>query len=367
MKIYLVGGAVRDELLGKKPKDFDFLVVGATEKEFLKRYPNAKKVGKSFPVFLIGKNEYAFARKEKKIAKGYRGFEMKFSPEITLKEDLLRRDFTINAIVKDLETNEIIDLIGGVKDLKNKRLIHITKAFKEDPLRVYRGASLMARLGDFSIAKSTLNLMKSLKPELNTLSKERVWIETLKGLNGEIPSKFFTTLKEAEVLEIHFDFLLKLSETDFQKTMQFIDFLKNEPVFSFASLFLFLQTTLQESKIIFKKLSPPSKFVKFAKFLIKYKEIILSKNFQDVENSVQFLTELLSFELKNSPEKLKYFFNAFVLSEIFTKSDFLFLEKAFFKIKDCKLPEDKKNLGKKSADFLKEIRMETYLNCLRNR
>ncbi|HQJ59568.1 MAG TPA: hypothetical protein PKV35_01120, partial [bacterium] len=123
MKIYSVGGSVRDEILKEKSSDRDFVVVGATVEEFLKKFPNAKKIGSSFPVFLVDGAEYAFARIEKKSGPGYHGFEIESHPEVTLIEDLKRRDLTINAMAKDIETGEIIDPFGGIKDLDNKRIV----------------------------------------------------------------------------------------------------------------------------------------------------------------------------------------------------------------------------------------------------
>jgi len=365
MKIYLVGGAVRDELLGKKPKDFDYLVVGATIEDFFKKYPNAVKVGKSFPVFLVNNNEYAFARKEKKVSLGYRGFETYFSEKITLKEDLSRRDFTINALAKDLESGEIIDYFNGIKDLKNKRLVHITNAFKEDPLRVYRGASLMARLGDFSISNKTILLMNSLKNELYTLSKERVWIETLKGLNGKMPSKFFKTLKQADVLEIHFNFLKNISEKEFEKTMQFVDYFYWNPLLSFAFLFVFIDKTKIDIERVFFQLNLPSRFVKFTSFFLKYKDLILTKDFYKYEKMVEFLFKLSSFEQKYNSKISNCFFRSFYRLKIVSRYDYEIFIKAYELIKSYKLPEYIKNKGKETANFLKQKRVEIYKQCLK--
>jgi len=204
MKIYQVGGSVRDEILKVDPTDKDFVVVGTTVEYFLKKYPDAKKIGSSFPVFLVNGEEYAFARTEKKKGSGHCGFETVSHPDVTLLEDLKRRDITINAIAKDIETGEIIDPLGGTEDLKNKRIVHITDAFAEDPLRVYRVARFASRFYDFSIEKKTVKLMNSLKNELNTLSVERVWSECLKAISSKKPARFFTVLDEADVLDVHF-------------------------------------------------------------------------------------------------------------------------------------------------------------------
>ncbi|MBP5202062.1 multifunctional CCA tRNA nucleotidyl transferase/2'3'-cyclic phosphodiesterase/2'nucleotidase/phosphatase, partial [bacterium] len=163
MKIYAVGGSVRDEILGIEANDRDFVVVGATEAEFLAKFPKAEKVGKSFPVFLVNGCEYAFARKERKNGRGYTGFDVEFSPDITLEEDLKRRDITINAIAKDPDSQGgYIDPFGGIEDIKNKRIVHVSEAFAEDPLRVYRVARFAAKFPDFSVDSATIKLMNSI-------------------------------------------------------------------------------------------------------------------------------------------------------------------------------------------------------------
>ncbi|MDH4468843.1 MAG: hypothetical protein QE271_12360 [Bacteriovoracaceae bacterium] len=183
MKVYLVGGPVRDELLGRQPNDLDYVVVGSSPEEMLQK--GYVSVGKSFPVFLHPEthHEYALARIEKKVAKGHQGFEFIFPPHITLEEDLWRRDFTVNAMAKDLESGEIIDPYGGREDLENKILRHVSQHFVEDPLRIFRGIRLAADLG-FSIHPSTLKLMQSMlkDKEWYDLSWERILNELYRGL-----------------------------------------------------------------------------------------------------------------------------------------------------------------------------------------
>lgn len=181
MRVYLVGGAVRDELMGRAPHDFDWVVVGATPEMMLRL--GFRQVGADFPVFLKPdtQEEYALARQERKVGKGYGGFETNFSPEITLEEDLSRRDLTINAIAKDLQTGEIIDPFGGRADLAAGVLRHVSDAFSEDPLRVLRLARFQAQTG-FSIHPDTFELARGLcqRGELRELSFERVRVELLK-------------------------------------------------------------------------------------------------------------------------------------------------------------------------------------------
>lgn len=208
-RLYLVGGAVRDELLGRTQRDEDYCVVGLTEEEFTSIFPKAIMRGKSFAVFDLNKKEFALARTEKKTGTGHKEFEIQTGKEITIEEDLSRRDITINSMAKDVLTGKIIDPYGGKKDLKNKLIRATTKAFKEDPLRVYRVARLAAEL-EFSVDEETIKLMHSLKKELNTLSKERVFVEFRKALETDKPSMFFNVLKGANVLDVHFKEIYKL-------------------------------------------------------------------------------------------------------------------------------------------------------------
>ena len=207
MKVYLVGGAVRDQLLGLPVKDRDWIVVGAEPSTLLSL--GYQQVGKDFPVFLNPKTkeEYALARTERKSSAGYTGFICDFSPTITLEQDLIRRDLTINAMAQS-EDGEIIDPYGGKQDLENRILRHISPAFSEDPLRVLRVARFAARyhsLG-FKIASETLALMVELaqSEELQHLTAERVWLETEKALNEKNPEIYFETLHKTGALRVLF-------------------------------------------------------------------------------------------------------------------------------------------------------------------
>ena len=207
MKVYLVGGAVRDQLLGLPVKDRDWIVVGAIPSTLLSL--GYQQVGKDFPVFLNPKTkeEYALARTERKSSAGYTGFICDFSPTITLEQDLIRRDLTINAMAQS-EDGEIIDPYGGKQDLENRILRHISPAFSEDPLRVLRVARFAARyhsLG-FKIASETLALMAELAQsgELQHLTAERVWLETEKALNEKNPEIYFETLHKTGALRVLF-------------------------------------------------------------------------------------------------------------------------------------------------------------------
>ncbi|HHF4962930.1 multifunctional CCA addition/repair protein [Haemophilus influenzae] len=207
MKVYLVGGAVRDQLLGLPVKDRDWIVVGTDPATLLSL--GYQQVGKDFPVFLNPKTkeEYALARTERKSSAGYTGFICNFSPTITLEQDLIRRDLTINAMAQS-EDGEIIDPYGGKQDLENRILRHISPAFSEDPLRVLRVARFAARyhsLG-FKIASETLALMTelALSGELQHLTTERIWLETEKALNEKNPEIYFETLHKTGALSVLF-------------------------------------------------------------------------------------------------------------------------------------------------------------------
>ncbi len=204
MKTYLVGGAVRDSLLGQQPGDRDWVVVGATQTEM--ESLGFKAVGKDFPVFLHPDSgeEYALARTERKSGRGYRGFVVDADPSVTLEEDLQRRDFTINAIARDEETGELVDPWGGVRDIEQRVLRHVGPAFVEDPLRVLRAARFMARFAPlgFTLAPETAALMRQMAAsgELDALVPERIWQELRRSLAMKQPSAFLHCLHDTGAL-----------------------------------------------------------------------------------------------------------------------------------------------------------------------
>lgn len=213
LKIFLVGGAVRDKLLGLPCKERDWVVVGSTEQEMLSL--GFQKVGKDFPVFIHPKSgeEYALARTERKTAKGYYGFKCDFSPHITLEQDLLRRDLTINAIAQD-EHGNIIDPYGGQNDLQKRLLRHVSPAFIEDPIRILRVARFAAKFANFGfkIAEETIELTQLIvnNQELDNVTPERVWKEIEKALLTDHPEFFFVALRESNALAKIFPDLNKL-------------------------------------------------------------------------------------------------------------------------------------------------------------
>ena len=203
MKIYEVGGAVRDALLGLPIKERDWVVVGASADELLAQ--GFKRVGKDFPVFLHPQtgDEYALARTERKTAPGYTGFAFDTSSSVTLEQDLARRDLTINAIARD-SAGEIVDPWCGRADLERRVLRHVSPAFREDPLRVLRVARFAARFAGlgFSVAGETLQLMREIvtSGEMSALRPERIWQETFKALGTDRPDTYFTVLRECGAL-----------------------------------------------------------------------------------------------------------------------------------------------------------------------
>ncbi|MGG7448273.1 multifunctional CCA addition/repair protein [Kosakonia oryzendophytica] len=207
MKSYLVGGAIRDTLLGLPVKDRDWVVVGATPEEMLNA--GYQQVGRDFPVFLHPQSheEYALARTERKSGVGYTGFTVHAAPDVTLEQDLLRRDLTVNALAQD-ENGDIIDPFNGQRDLHNRILRHVSPAFGEDPLRVLRVARFAARYAhlSFRIADETMALMRTMTDagELAHLTTERVWQETENALRTRNPQVYFQVLRDCGALAVLF-------------------------------------------------------------------------------------------------------------------------------------------------------------------
>ncbi len=202
MKAYVVGGSVRDELLGRASGDRDWVVVGARPEELIAA--GFRPVGRDFPVFLHPQTheEYALARTERKTAPGYHGFVFHAAPEVTLEQDLARRDLTINAMARD-ENGALFDPFGGKRDLDARVLRHVSPAFAEDPVRVLRLARFAARFADFSVAPETMQLMRQMVEagEVDALVPERVWQELARGLMEPSPARMFEVLHECGALE----------------------------------------------------------------------------------------------------------------------------------------------------------------------
>lgn len=226
LKIFLVGGAVRDELLGLPVKERDWVVVGSTPEEM--ESLGYQAVGKDFPVFLHPQTheEYALARTERKIARGYKGFSIHADPDVTLEDDLKRRDLTINAIAKD-DTGRLIDPYNGQADLKAKRFCHVSEAFSEDPVRILRLARFAAKLADFTICPKTESLLYDMvtNGEIDALVPERVWQELHRALSEAAPQRFFEVLKDCNAMQILFPELIfplpKINYPELSNTQRF--------------------------------------------------------------------------------------------------------------------------------------------------
>ena len=213
MGVFVVGGAVRDALMGQPVNDRDWVVVGSTPEAMTAQ--GFVPVGKDFPVFLHPqtREEYALARTERKTARGYKGFAVQAAPDVTLEEDLARRDLTVNAMAvpealahqaPSTWTGQIVDPYGGLSDLQSKVLRHVTEAFAEDPVRILRLARFAARFADFSVAGDTMALMRQMVEdgEVDHLVHERVWQELAKGLMAPKPSRMFAVLRECGALKV---------------------------------------------------------------------------------------------------------------------------------------------------------------------
>ncbi len=295
MLVYLVGGAIRDKLLGLEVKDKDFVVVGATENEMLAQ--GFIRVGADFPVFLHPKTkqEYALARAEKKVSKGYKGFVVA-TKNISLAEDLLRRDLTINAIAQDKKGN-IIDPYNGVNDLNNGILRHISPAFIEDPVRILRIARFAARFKTygFKLAQETHKLIKLMvkNGDIDSLVPERVWAEIVKVLSYKTPSEFFRVLKSCAALDIILPKLttskINLAHNNKKDEFLIIDNLNTNDI-AIKWAILCSNLAVDNVKNLVSHLKCPKKVAKLA---------ILSASYVDfIKNSSYDNKQLLDFYLK---------------------------------------------------------------------
>ena len=265
MKIYLVGGAVRDKLLGLPIKEKDWVVVNATVDDMLAlRY---RQVGKEFPVFLHPKTgeEYALARMERKVKPGYQGFTFDTSPDVSLEEDLIRRDLTVNAMAEG-EDGKLTDPYGGKKDLDAKVLRHVSPAFAEDPVRILRVGRFFARYAQlgFTIAPETIALMKQMVQagEVNALVAERVWKELERALGEKNPEKFFEALAICDALPILFPGIQ--INSDGMKALTAAAILSDKSVIRFAALLHALPDAKQTISSLCDRYRVPNSFRELA-------------------------------------------------------------------------------------------------------
>lgn len=302
MKVYLVGGAVRDELLGLAVVERDWVVVGATATKLLDL--GYVTVGKDFPVFLhpITKEEYALARTEKKNGHGYTGFTFQTSSKITLEEDLLRRDLTINAIAKD-KSGMLIDPFGGQADLQNKVLRNVSPAFVEDPLRLLRLARFAAKFSEFTVCQQTEVLCQQLvdSGEINFLTAERVWLELVKSLSLTAAWRFFQTLESFGANEILWPhFLPEKYVNILRATVKF----KGNVKIRFATLCYGIEESLLKSFI--RKYKVPKEYSELATLVVKYARYY-NKDLFLAPNVVSLLSKL---DVWRRPARLKDFCDA---------------------------------------------------------
>ena len=263
MKIYLVGGAVRDQIMGLSIKDRDYVVVGSSSEEMIKL--GYKPVGKDFPVFLHPKThyEYALARTERKVSKGYKGFKIYASKEVTLEKDLERRDLTINAIAKD-KRGQFIDPFNGVSDIKNKILRHVSPAFVEDPIRVLRIARFSARFHQFKIHPTTQSILKKIvkNKELEEVASERVWHEISVGLLEKKAHLMFDVLFACGALKVLMPEINYAKNKNYiKKSLEYSNKSKYSKDVKAATFFTYIYTSnasTQDAEKIYTRLSVPN-------------------------------------------------------------------------------------------------------------
>ena len=327
MEIYLVGGAVRDEQLGIPVSERDWCVVGSSKTELKSK--GFMPVGKDFPIFIHpeSKEEYALARTERKTQPGYHGFTFCTSKDITLEDDLKRRDLTINAIAKDKD-GQIIDPYNGLQDIKNKTLKHVSEAFKEDPVRVLRTAKFAARffqLG-FKVAEDTIMFMQEMvrNNEIDALAPDRIWKETKEVLEGPNPHIFFNVLEDCHALsKIYPEFYHQLSDDKnkmlAQKSFLNLNALKlsaeliGDPAINFVVM-IFMDNDIcgkdytQEKhlkiiKSITSRLPVPNNFLELAKLIFYLRDYSLLEH-SDAEELLDFFEKTDAFRRRERFETL---------------------------------------------------------------
>ena len=339
MQTYLVGGAVRDGLLQRPITERDWVVVGATPEDMLAK--GFQQVGKDFPVFLHPHTheEYALARTERKSGTGHTGFICHSNPSVTLEEDLLRRDLTINAMAQN-EDGTLIDPFQGQQDIEARVLRHVSPAFSEDPLRVLRVARFMAQLGewDFHIAPATLTLMQALcdSGELATLPKERLWKECEKALHVRHADRFFLTLQQVKA-----PFFATLGETHLSRLRHACEHNASGPV-RFAALCYDAPDALQA-------ITPPKAYLTLARLCQKYLTDITN-----TPSAEALLQTLHAIDAYRRPARLQDFIA--VAAIVFPQSRHAELQHAYDKTQALRVT-DKNLTGKAIGEALYQLRL----------
>lgn len=326
MKVYLVGGAVRDKLLGIPVKEKDWVVVGSTPEEM--RTKKFKQVGKDFPVFIHPKTgeEYALARTERKSGHGYTGFEFDTNSNVTLEEDLERRDLTINAIAQD-ENGALIDPFNGQEDIKNRKLRHVSEAFSEDPLRVLRVARFNANFEDFVVVSETMDKIKGIvkSGELEYLTPERIWLE------------FYKT----DYLYMFCDFLHQINVLD-KLLPGCVPFAKFKPdgfrEVKLKNIAHFMHENVDNIKVFCEKLKIPNEYTDLALLLDSCKEDYLSYDPSSSEECNELLFLIKKLDIRKE-ERLKEFLE---ICDVLLghKRQSEFFERLIDKIKSYKLKKE---------------------------
>ncbi len=358
MKVYLVGGAVRDKLLGLKPKERDWVVVGSTYQEMKKK--GFKQVGKDFPVFIHPKSgeEYALARTERKSGHGYTGFEFDTDSNVTLEEDLGRRDLTINAIAED-ESGNLIDPFRGQEDIKNKKLRHVSNAFSEDPLRVLRLARFRVKLPEFSIVPETMDMVREIvnSGELTYLTGERIWLEMYKSDNI---NHFYNELCKLEVIEKIKGFRAKhglIPDREHASTLESQSSKKIHQI----SYFIYKMTVNEDQ--FCDELKIPNDYRDLAK-LLRHCETDI-KNYYPEKDRYDELLELVDKLDIRKTERLRNFFECILIDDDKKK----FFESLIEKIKNFRLnDEDQKKPKDEIIEIIRnrhreiaQVHIESYL------
>ncbi|ARC55037.1 hypothetical protein AOQ88_02240 [Candidatus Riesia sp. GBBU] len=403
MRVYLVGGAVRDKILGEPVSDKDWVVVGATDNDLLNL--GFKQVGKGFPVFLNpnSREEYALARIEKKKGKGHSGFYCFFSRKVTLLEDLSRRDLTINAIATDAR-GKIIDPFNGVLDIHNRILRHISSSFTEDPLRIFRVARFFSKffLKKFVIARETKALMKkmAIKSEISSISKERIWEETKKAFCGSSPERYFQVLYECKTLEIFFpemDHIFNLSFKDSKKiinhssisrvlsTLRVISKLTNKIEIKISALCIDLlkikskkvQCEIHKKKDLCKnienicnRISTPIKIKKEIKLIILHYQKVHKIHYLSSKKILDIFEKIDGWRKPNRIEKIALIAKADITNKL--NNDYYpqgeFFVKAFEKLKKVSIRKiiKEEKIGEKIKERIKSKKIKKLNEWIKN-
>ena len=287
MEIYLVGGAVRDGLLGLAVVERDWVVVGSSPQEMLAL--GYRQVGKDFPVFLHPEtsDEYALARTERKTGPGHRGFVVHAGPEVTLEDDLIRRDLTINAIAQRAD-GTLIDPFQGQLDLERRLLRHVSAAFSEDPLRVFRVARFAAQLPDFAVAPETVEIVRDMVGShmLDELPGERVWNELAKALRSAAPDRFFSVLKKASAFAPWF--------VELESSVKTVPLALPELAQRYAALVSGLDAV--DCEALSSRLKPPGSVQRLARWVVGYGSVLASWQTQTAGQVYRALSAARAFK-----------------------------------------------------------------------